>query len=87
MKPIGVIRSPFQNTAQGVPIQGALAPEIRGTVEIYPEYVPGLKDLEGFSHVCLLYLFHRASGEKLTVVPYMDTEPRGVFSTRSPHRP
>ena len=87
LKPIGVIRSPFKNVTQGVPIQGMLKPETRGTVDIFPEFAEGLKDLEGFSNIYLIYLFNMCEGWKLTVVPYLDTGPRGVFSTRSPHRP
>jgi tRNA (adenine37-N6)-methyltransferase len=87
IKPIGIIRSPFRDVEQKVPIQGALAPETRGTMEVYREYEQGLKDIEGFSHLFILYLFHHAPTVKLTVVPYIDTAERGVFATRSPHRP
>jgi len=85
-EPIGIIRSPFK-TIEGVPIQPAGAESIRGTVEIFPEYEEGLKDLGGFSHLILLYHFHRAKKPKLVVIPFMDSEPRGVFSTRAPTRP
>ncbi|MFN2219042.1 MAG: tRNA (N6-threonylcarbamoyladenosine(37)-N6)-methyltransferase TrmO, partial [Anaerolineae bacterium] len=60
---------------------------IRGTVEVLPEFVAGLQDLDGFSHIILLYHFHRVSQVKLTVVPFLDVEPRGVFATRAPSRP
>lgn len=70
-----------------MPIQPAGASGIRGRVELFPEYVEGLQDIEGFSHIILLYHFHRSSGFKLTVVPFLDTVPRGVFATRAPHRP
>lgn len=58
-----------------------------GSVEVFPEYVEGLKDLEGFSHIILLYHFHLSGKPTLMVTPYMDSTPRGVFATRSPRRP
>lgn len=85
-KPIGIIRSPF-NEPENMPIQPTGAKGIQGTIEIFKEYQDGLKDLEGFSHVILLYHFHRSTGFKLRVVPFMDTELRGVFATRAPRRP
>jgi len=85
-RPIGVIRSPFTEL-DGMPIQPAGAVGVRGTVELLPDYEAGLKDLEGFSHIILLYHFHRSVGFKLQVVPYMDTEERGLFATRAPRRP
>lgn len=86
MKPIGLIHTPFTDLA-GMPIQPSGAAGVRGTVEIFAEYRAGLKDLEGFSHIVLLYVFHRSEGYKLHVVPFMDTEQRGVFATRAPVRP
>lgn len=85
-KPIGIIRSPFKE-ARGTPIQPAGARGIEGTVEIAPEYVEGLKDIEGFSHVILIYHFHLSVGYLLKVEPYMDEKSRGVFATRAPSRP
>ena len=85
-QPIGVIHSPFAKL-DGMPIQPASAAGIIGRVEIYPEYAPGLDDLEGFSHIILLYHFHRSSGFKLQVVPFMDNKKRGLFATRAPRRP
>ena len=70
-----------------MPIQPTGAAQVRGSVEILPELTEGLKDLDGFSHIILLYHFHRMQGSKLTVVPFMDSQPRGVFSTRAPVRP
>ena len=70
-----------------MPIQPAGADGVRGTIELLPEFVEGLKDLDGFSHVTLLYHLHRARDARLTVVPFMDTVPRGVFATRAPRRP
>jgi tRNA-Thr(GGU) m(6)t(6)A37 methyltransferase TsaA len=85
-RPIGVIHTPFKKI-EGMPIQPSGAAGVRGTVEVYPEYVEGLKDLDGFSHILLLYHFHRVKSAQLTVVPFLDTEPRGVFATRAPKRP
>ncbi|HQK77681.1 MAG TPA: tRNA (N6-threonylcarbamoyladenosine(37)-N6)-methyltransferase TrmO, partial [Candidatus Hydrogenedentes bacterium] len=83
---IGVIHSPFTKL-EGMPIQSAGARDVEGTVEVRPEYAEGLRDLEGFSHVYLIYWFHRAQRTELSVVPFLDTEKRGVFATRSPLRP
>jgi tRNA-Thr(GGU) m(6)t(6)A37 methyltransferase TsaA len=85
-QPIGIIHSPF-GSVENVPIQPAAARGVRGTVEVLPEFVDGLRDLDGFSHVILLYHFHRVTQVRLTVVPFMDDEPRGVFATRAPSRP
>jgi len=85
-EPIGVIRTPFKSP-EGMPIQPAGAKAIRGTVELLPEYADGLADLAGFSHVILLYHFHRSTGFKLAVTPFMDLRPRGLFATRAPRRP
>lgn len=86
LKPIGIIHTPFKNLA-GMPIQPAGAAGVSGTVEVFQEYKPGLKDLDGFSNIVLLYVFHRSEGFNLQVVPFMDTEPRGLFATRAPKRP
>ncbi|AHL22500.1 MULTISPECIES: tRNA (N6-threonylcarbamoyladenosine(37)-N6)-methyltransferase TrmO [Thermococcus] len=85
-RPIGVIHSPFREP-NGVPIQPSAAKGIRGTVEVFPEYADGLKDIEGFSHVILIYHFHLARPGELIVRPYMDDEGHGVFATRAPGRP
>jgi len=86
LKPIGVIHSPFKDL-DGMPIQPAGASGVKGTVEVFEEYRTGLNDLDGFSHIVLLYLFHRSQGFSLHVVPYLDTQMRGVFATRAPRRP
>jgi len=86
LKTIGVIHSPFHDL-EGMPIQPAGARGVQGTVEVFQEYRAGLKDLDGFSHIVLLYLFHQSQGFNLHVVPYLDTEIRGVFATRAPRRP
>ena len=85
-KPIGVIHSPFKEP-KGTPIQPAGAKGIDGTVEVFPEYAEGLKDIEGFSHLILIYHFHLSKGSSLTVKPYMDDEAHGVFAMRGPSRP
>lgn len=86
LKPIGVIHSPFK-VLDGMPIQPAGAAGVKGCVEVFGEYRAGLKDLEGFSHIILLYHLHRSKGFSLHVVPFMDSEPRGLFATRAPKRP
>jgi len=85
-KPIGIIRSPFKDT-KGMPIQPTGAKGIRGRVVIEPEYVDGLRDIEGFSHIILLYHFHLSKGFSLEVKPFMDDKLHGVFTTRAPRRP
>jgi len=85
-KPIGLIHSPFKKP-DGTPIQPKAAGDVEGTIELLPEYIAGLKDLDGFSHIILLYHFHIAKGYKLEVRPFLDNETHGVFATRSPSRP
>lgn len=85
-KPIGVIHSPFKSL-KGMPIQPAGAIGVKGTVEVFEEYHEGLKDLDGFSHIILLYHLHRSNKFKLSIVPFMDLELRGLFATRAPNRP
>ena len=85
-RPIGVIHSPFKKR-EGMPIQPAGADGVRGTVEVFHEFTEGLQDLEGFSHIILLYHFHQSTDAALRVTPFMDSQPRGVFSTRAPKRP
>ncbi len=86
MNPIGIIHTPFEKL-EGMPIQPAGAAGVKGTVEVFEEYSAGLKDLDGFSHIILLYHFHCSKGFNLQVVPFMDSEPRGLFATRAPNRP
>ena len=86
-KQIGIIHTPY-NEGDSVPIQSRLAkPDIRGTVELFPECETGLKDLEGFSHCYLIYYFHLSSGYKLLKKPFLDTVPRGIFAIRHFNRP
>ena len=85
-RPIGVIHSRFRSTA-GMPIQGAFAPESEGVVEVFAEFEEGLRDVEKFTHVILLYSFHRVGRARLSCIPYLDDEEHGVFATRAPCRP
>lgn len=86
LTPIGTIRSPF-NDPVGMPIQPAGARGVRGTIAINPAFGAGLRDLEGFSRLILIYSFHRITGHELEVIPYLDTVPHGIFATRAPKRP
>ncbi len=70
-----------------MPIQPSGAAGVKGSVEVLPEYADGLQDLDGFSHIILLYQFDRSTGFELKVVPFLDSTPRGLFSTRAPRRP
>lgn len=83
---IGFVRSPYRNLEE-IPKQPHYAKDIAGQVEILPEYKSGLKDLDGFSHLVLVCHFHMSSKFSLQVVPFGETEKRGLFSTRSPNRP
>jgi tRNA (adenine37-N6)-methyltransferase len=85
-KTIGVVHSPFKEP-KNVPIQATVSKGIVGTIEIYPQYIEGLKDLEGFSNIFLLYHFHLTTGCYLMVKPFLDDKLHGVFATRSPARP
>ena len=86
LKVIGRIRSPFAEST-GTPIQAALAQDVEGTVEVRARFAAGLRDLEGFERVWLLYWFDRAASGKLLVKPFLDDQERGVFATRAPCRP
>ncbi len=84
-KSIGIIRTPFR-TSEGVPIQSSES-DIHGHVEVFDEYIDGLQSLDGFSHIILVYWFHKAKSPKMKVKPYLDTKEHGLFSTRAPSRP
>jgi tRNA (adenine37-N6)-methyltransferase len=84
--PIGIIHSPFK-TLEGMPIQPPGARHTAGQVEVHPEFCEGLDDIEGFSHLILIYHFHQSEGFALKVSPFMDDRPHGLFSTRAPRRP
>jgi tRNA-Thr(GGU) m(6)t(6)A37 methyltransferase TsaA len=85
-RPIGIIHSPYI-TPIGTPIQPTGARGTKGEVEIYPEFVDGLDDLDGFSHVILIYHFHLSKQFSLKVKPFLDDEMHGLFATRAPARP
>ncbi len=85
-EPIGILHSPF-HTLEDMPIQPTSASSQPGTVEIYPQFAEGLSDLDGFSHIFLIYHLHKVEHSKLTVTPFLDTWPRGLFATRAPCRP
>jgi tRNA-Thr(GGU) m(6)t(6)A37 methyltransferase TsaA len=85
MRPIGEIHSPFSDKRE-TPIQPSRS-TARGQVEVYPAYVDGLRDLDSFSHIILLYAFHRSDDYALLVKPFLDNHERGLFATRYPARP
>lgn len=85
-QPIGTVHSPFYSK-EGMPIQPPGAKGIKGMVEILPEYTRALEDLDGFSHIILLYHFHKSSTCSLTVEPFLHNKAHGVFATRAPNRP
>jgi tRNA-Thr(GGU) m(6)t(6)A37 methyltransferase TsaA len=84
--PIGTIHSPFHELTS-MPIQPSSDSSAPGTVELLPEFTPGLQDLEGFSHIILIYHLHRSDHYSLIVTPFLDSKPHGVFATRAPNRP
>jgi tRNA-Thr(GGU) m(6)t(6)A37 methyltransferase TsaA len=86
LTPIGIIHSPFTDLAQ-MPIQPGYTASAPGTVEVFPEYAEGLRDLDGFSHIILLYHLHKAGKARLLVTPFLDSQRHGVFATRAPVRP
>lgn len=86
MHPIGVVHSPFADPV-GVPRQAAGATDVRGMIEIFPPFVAGLADVEGFSHLEVLFHLHRGVKAEWISYPPFDDRPHGVFSTRSPYRP
>jgi tRNA-Thr(GGU) m(6)t(6)A37 methyltransferase TsaA len=86
LETIGIIHSPHQES-QNTPLQPHLATGSEGTVEVFPQFAAGLKDLDGFERIWLLYWFDRAAEPQLLVTPYLDDERRGLFATRAPCRP
>jgi tRNA-Thr(GGU) m(6)t(6)A37 methyltransferase TsaA len=85
-RPIGIIHSPF-TTIEGMPIQPSAATGIKGHIVISEDFVEGLCDLDGFSHIYLLYHFHLSKSFNLKVTPFLDDQQRGIFATRAPKRP
>jgi tRNA-Thr(GGU) m(6)t(6)A37 methyltransferase TsaA len=84
--PIGTVRSPFTVTGQ-IPKGPFAEHTAEGVLEIQPDLEAGLADIEGFSHLFVLWAFHRAEGYDLVSIPPVDDQPHGVFATRSPRRP
>ncbi len=85
-RPIGIIHSPFSKL-EGMPIQPSAAKGIKGHIVVFEEYAEGLCDLDGFSHIMLLYHLHLSNSYNLKVIPFLDDQERGVFATRAPQRP
>jgi tRNA-Thr(GGU) m(6)t(6)A37 methyltransferase TsaA len=85
-RPIGIIHTPFKSRT-GTPIQPIGGMEVKAEVEIFPEFSDGVADLDGFSHLILLYHFHLSTTYKLKVKPFLDQALHGVFATRAPARP
>lgn len=85
-EPIGIIHTPFTRR-EGMPIQPAAGADVKGTIEVFEDFREGLADLDGFSHIILLYHFHQSRGFETRVVPFMDSQKRGLFATRAPRRP
>lgn len=86
VRPIGYVRSPYSETSQ-IPKGCGAQHEAEGVLELLPEYEQGLADIDGFSHLFVLWLFDRVDGFDLLATPPTDTRPHGVFATRSPRRP
>ena len=86
LKPIGIILTPYKEP-KGIPIQGRFEKDVIGQIEIFPEYQQGLRDIEGFSHLILIYYFDRAKEEKLIGRPFLEDELHEIFAIRSPMRP
>ena len=86
MNPIGVIRTPFK-TKKECPIQPVYAKEAAGRVEVFPEFAPGLKDIDTFSHIYLLYALDRAGRIEMIRATFLDDDPHGIYASRHPCRP
>jgi len=85
-EPIGIIHSPYTKL-HDMPIQPSAARGVKGQVEVYEKYLPALSDLDGFSHIYLLYHFHLTKSVQQKVIPFLDYQERGLFATRAPKRP
>ena len=86
IEPIGVIYTPFK-TKEGMPIQSTGAIGVKGKIKLKKELIQGLTDLDEFSHIILIYNFHKSEGYELLTTPFLDNKKRGVFATRAPKRP
>lgn len=85
-RPIGYVRSPYKETRE-IPKGLGAKHEAEGSLDLLPEFEPGLTDIEGFSHLIVIWVFDRAQGFELLGTPPSDDRPHGVFATRSPRRP
>jgi tRNA (adenine37-N6)-methyltransferase len=85
-RPVGIVRSPFRSL-EGMPLQSVAAAQVRASIEIRAALQPGLRDLDGFSHLHLITHLHRGAPGGLEVVPLLDDTARGIFATRSPRHP
>lgn len=85
IKPIGIIRSPYKKV-EDIPCQGYKSDK-NGEIEVYKEYEKGLRDVDGFSHLIILYLFHKAKKHSLLAKPFLDDKVKGIFAIRGPRRP
>ncbi len=83
---IGTIKTPFK-TREGMPVQPSGAKGVKGSIELKKKYTRGLMDLEGFSHIYLIYHLHKSKDFDLHVIPFLDNKPHGVFATRAPRKP
>ena len=86
MRQVGVVRNRLTEAAQ-IPKGVGARHEAEGFIEVLPEFAEGLTDIEGFSHLYVLWVFHEAEGYELLFTPPTDDRPHGVFATRSPRRP
>jgi tRNA-Thr(GGU) m(6)t(6)A37 methyltransferase TsaA len=89
-KPIGIVHSPFKKK-EDIQKEKYTQPQgfdtVKGELEVFREFQDGLKDIEGFSHIVIIFVFHKSEGYRLHTVPLLEDKLRGVFSTRSPNRP
>ena len=86
MTPIGIVHSPYKQ-AKDMPIQGKFKAGVQAWIELKEEYRAGLKDLDGFSHIIIIYYFHRSKKTEIEGKPFLEDEKHGIFAIRSPHRP
>ena len=86
MHPIGFIHTPYK-VPKDIPIQGKFKDNVEAFIELNDEYVEGLKDLDEFSHVILLYYLHKSDKVTISGKPFLEDTPHGIFAIRSPHRP
>ena len=86
ISPIGIIHSPYKQT-KDMPIQGKFKPDVTAYIELEDKYVPGLKDLDSFSHAIIIYYFHESKEEQIIGKPFLENVEHGIFAIRSPHRP